>query len=149
MNEEQVRRLRSWRTTSIVIAVIEAGLLIAHSLASASWPGTRILGVLTLAWTAFAVRNTLKLRAVTAAQPRVDWQWIRIMEHEVYGRIFHHDGAPGISGTAAGEPAPPPGDGDLLLILSGAIVSPGGSITLPSGAVIDSAEWARRGGRTS
>ena len=102
MNEEQIRSLRTWRTTAIAITIIEAVLLIAHSLtAAASWPGTLVLGIITLAWLAVAIRNTWKIRAGKAVQSRVDWQWVRIMEHEVYGRIFHHDGAPGISGTPA------------------------------------------------
>lgn len=99
MNEEQIRKLRGWRTTGIIIAIIEAGLLTGHILTTANWPGTLILGIITLAWAVFAVRNALELRAAKAVQPRVDYQRIRIMEHEIYGRIFHHDGAPGISGT--------------------------------------------------
>jgi hypothetical protein len=38
---------------------------------------------------------------------------------------------------------------DAALIRSGAILRPGGTIILPSGEKIGSAEWARRGGRTS
>jgi len=38
---------------------------------------------------------------------------------------------------------------DAILIRSGAIVRPGGHVTLPSGEKISSEEWARRGGRTS
>ncbi len=111
MNEARIRKLRIWRTTGIATAIVEAGLFL-FLILTAAWIDALIPGAIMLIYAAVVVRNTVKIREIQATEARsasrVDWTSVRIMEHEVYGRIFHHDGAPGISGTDAEVPGRDP-----------------------------------------
>lgn len=59
-----------------------------------------VLVLITVALFCVATRvaGDRRARYVEASRPRPDYRQIAAMEREVYGEVFHHDGAPGASG---------------------------------------------------
>jgi hypothetical protein len=155
----QVRRTRAARALIIAAAVIEAGAgatwLAAGELTTAAIMAVTVTIMLATAALQTALIRRLRAqeaRMAHAARPRPDYAAIAAMETKIWGRPFHHAGAPWQCGWPAwcapgreddaaealkargilvtrvtGHPAIP--DGEVVLVNPGSGYRPGGIIS--------------------